>query len=175
MSSDTIIQAYFIVPYAKNPFFVGRSNLLDRIFKTLLDTRPHEYNHRVALYGLGGVGKTQTALEYVHTKKEYYNSIFWISGVNQATLLTGFQQIATETKCITITNESKPFETAKQVLSWLQKQTNWLLVIDNLDDISVITGFIPVIECKGHTLITTRNPNSKGIPAQGVEVDNLDA
>ena len=120
------------------------------------------------------MGKTQTALEYVHRKKEHYSSIFWISGVNQATLLTGFQQIATETNCITTTSESKPSETAKQVLSWLQKQTNWLLIIDNLDDISVITGFLPAIECEGHTLITTRNPNSKGIPAQGLEVDSLD-
>ena len=120
------------------------------------------------------MGKTQTVLEYVHTKKEYYNSIFWISGVNQATLLTGFQQIASETNCVITTSESKPSETAKQVLSWLQKQTKWLLVIDNLDDISVINGFLPAIECNGHTLITTRNPNSKGIPAQGIEVDILD-
>ena len=107
-------------------------------------------------------------------KKEYYTSIFWVSGVNQTTLLTGFQQIASETHCAIITSESKPSETAKQVLAWLQKQTKWLLVIDNLDDISVITGFLPAIEGNGHTLITTRNPNSKGIPAQGLEVNDLD-
>src|SRR5947207_6386993 len=47
-ASNIIIRTYFIVPYARNQFFVGRTNLLDRIFKTLSDTRSHEYNHRVA-------------------------------------------------------------------------------------------------------------------------------
>jgi hypothetical protein len=59
-------------------------------------------------------------------------------------------------------------------LNWLQQLTNWLLVIDNLDDVSVINGFLPLTDSNGHTLITTRNPNTAGIPEQGVEAGVLD-
>ena len=77
-----------------------------------------------------------------------------------------------ETKCAA--TASDPTETAKLVIKWLEEQMNWLLVIDNLDDISVIDGFLPSTDCNGHTLITTRNPNTVGIPAQGIEVEVLD-
>ena len=61
------------------------------------------------------------------------------------------------------------------MLSWLRQEQSWLLVIDNLDDINVATGFLPQNGPQKHTLITTRNPNSAGIPAEGLEVPLLDA
>jgi hypothetical protein len=61
----------------------------------------------------------------------------------------------------------------RKVHGWLDTQTSWLLIIDNLDDITVINGFMPTNDHKKHTLITTRNPNSAGIPAQGLEVPLL--
>src|SRR5208282_4999199 len=69
----------------------------------------------------------------------------------------------------------KPVEIAEGVLSWLRREQSWLLVIDNLDDIDVATGFLPQNGPQNHTLITTRNPNSGGIPAEGLEVPLLDA
>ena len=171
-TSDAGAPKYFMVPYEKNVFFVGQDDLIDQIFNKLCESKPHQYNHRIALYGMGGVGKTQTALAYVHTLKQNYHSIFWISGATQATLLSGFEQIRTETRCAI--EASNLIETAKLVIKWLQEQTNWLLIIDNLDDISVIDGFLPSTECNGHTLITTRNPSTEGIPAQGIEVEILD-
>ena len=171
-TSDYVSPKYFIVPYEENKFYVGQEDLIDQIFDRLRDSKPHQYNHRLALYGMGGVGKTQTALAYVHILKQNYHSVFWISGVNQTTLLSGFEQIRTETRCsIEASNQT---EIAKQVVKWLQEQPNWLLVIDNLDDISVIDGFLPSTDCNGHTLITTRNPSTEGIPAQGIEVEVLD-
>ena len=50
---------------------------------------------------------------------------------------------------------------------------NWLLVIDNLDDIHVRDGFLLSTYCNGHTLITICNPSTEGIPAQGMEVEVL--
>src|SRR5213075_1307745 len=113
---------YFMVPYEENKFYVGQVDLIDKIFDRLRDSNPHQYNHRVALYGMGGVGKTQTALAYVHILKQNYHSVFWISSVNQTTLLSGFEQIRMETRCaIEASNQT---ETGKQVLKWLQEQTN---------------------------------------------------
>lgn len=121
---------------------------------------------------MGGVGKTEMALRYVYEMRDNYRSIFWISGVNQATLFAGLEQIRAETNCIPELSELS--KTAKFVIKWLEEQVGWLLIIDNLDDISVINGFLPSMGCNDHTLITTRNPTTEGIPAQGIEVEVLD-
>lgn len=75
-------------------------------------------------------------------------------------------------------------EIAEHVLSWLRQEERWLLVIDNLDDINVLSTsnldltnvvatLISQTGPQQHTLITTINPNS-GIPADGLEVPVLD-
>jgi tetratricopeptide (TPR) repeat protein len=162
-----------MVPYERNELFVGRKDLLSRLFTQLYESKQYQYNHRVALYGLGGIGKTQTALAYLYSNRACYDSIFWISGISQASLLTDFQRIAILTKCDHDNINTDPFQYVKKVHDWLNAQISWLLVIDNLDDINVINGFLPMNDCQKHTLITTRNPNSTGIPAQGLEVPLL--
>jgi tetratricopeptide (TPR) repeat protein len=127
----------------------------------------NQYNHRVALYGMGGVGKTQTAIAYVYANKAKYEKIFWISATSEAALLSGYQEIATSTQC---TQESNPKRAAKMVIAWLERQDNWLIVIDNLDHIEIVKDYLPDRSPSKHTLITTRNPNANGIPARGLEV-----
>jgi hypothetical protein len=63
-----------------------------------------------------------------------------------------------------------PSEVAKSVLDWLRVAKNCLLIIDNLDDTSIVKDYLPSMDSAGHTLITTRNKNSDGIPAEGLEV-----
>src|SRR5271169_1561147 len=171
-TAEVVSPTYFMVPYEKNEFFVGQDDLIDEIFDQLCNSKPHQYNHRIALYGMGGVGKTQTALAYVYIMKQNYRFVFWISGVNQAALISGFEQIRKLTDCVPAA--SNPTETAKIALKWLEEQINWLLVIDNLDNILVIDGFLPSPDCNGHVLITTRNQSTEEIPAKGLEVDVLD-
>jgi len=123
---------------------------------------------------MGGVGKTQVAIEYVYQHENDYNHIYWISASDQAALLSGFQEIGEKTGCLSSETESlKPIEVAKIVLSWLRLQENWLLIIDNLDDVSVTNGYLPTMDQGGHTLITTRNPNAESIPAEGSQIPLL--
>ena len=164
------LEAKFMVPYQRNPHFKGRKNLLANLHSKLCETLPDQYNHRLALCGLGGVGKTQLALEYVYSQ-DIYERVYWISGVSEATLLSGFYEIAERTH-IAAAN-LKPSEAAKHVLAWLNSQERWLLVIDNLDDVSVVHGYLPNLS-SGHTLITTRNQHFDDIPAGGLEVSVLD-
>ena len=164
----------FLVPYDENPHFVGREQLLKDVRKKLLEVVPQKYNHRVALYGLGGVGKTQTALAYVYAHKSDYESIYWITGVNQASLLSGYQDIAKRAGLVKWTADISPSDVAKNVLSWLRGQENWLLVIDNVDDISAVDGYLPDRAAGKHTLITTRNTNYYEIPAEGIEIGVLE-
>jgi tetratricopeptide (TPR) repeat protein len=166
----------FLMPYDRNPHFVGRNELLRRLRQELVETNPNRYGHRVAMYGMGGVGKTQIAMEYVYRHKGRYDDIYWISGVHEAALCLGFQEIAAQTGCLLASEieDLKPREVARNVISWLKRQKNWLLVIDNLDDISVANGFLPAMYHGGHTLITTRNPDTRTIPAQSFQIPVLD-
>jgi hypothetical protein len=88
---------------------------------------PRQWNHRVALYGIGGVRKTQTSLAYTYANRSKHDSVFWISAVNQGALLSGVQQIA---EIIHLKDEiSKQAEMAMCVLDWLEQDMNWLLII----------------------------------------------
>ena len=161
------------MPYERNPYFLGRNELLIDLSQKLQETNPKRYNHRVAIYGTGGVGKTQIAIEYVYRHEKHYNDIYWISASDQAALLSGFQDIGEKTGWLAGIAALKPVEVARAVIAWLRLQENWLLIIDNLDDVSVADGLLPATQNGGHTLITTRNPNAKNIPAEGLEIPLL--
>src|SRR5437762_6264392 len=93
VSSPTDAPSASVLPFAfcvrdeRNPYFTGRDDLLERLAKDFSSMAPKRYNRRISLHGLGGVGKTQVALEYVYKHKSDYNYIFWISAVDQARLL----------------------------------------------------------------------------------------
>ena len=162
----------FIVPYPRNPQFTGRTKLLETMRERLFAQIPMQYGPRIALYGLGGVGKTQIALEYCYRSTHHYDQIYWLSASDQTSLLSGYQTIARKNG-ILLSSDSKPVEIAQLVLAWLKQQRSWLLVFDNLDDITVAQGLLPETVTKKHTLITTRNPNARDIPAEGFEVPVL--
>ena len=160
-----------MVSYQTNPHFTGRDELLCELRAKLVEVKPKRYNHRVSIYGLGGVGKTQVAIEYIYRYEQEYKAIFWISAADQAVLFSGFESIA---KMIDIpTIDQKPEDIAKGVLSWLRGQESWLLVVDNLDDVSVAKGYLPDMVNNGHTIITTRNPDYLQFPAEGMEIPTL--
>jgi len=170
-----------MVPYERNQFFAGRDiflkNLCDKFHTKNSACR---YYGRIALFGMGGIGKTQIALEFSYLSRRSYNRIYWISAVNQDALFDGYKRIAERAK-IPLVPDSKPIVIAEQVLSWLKSIENWLLIVDNLDDINVLSTqnlgepnlisiLLPESGPGRHTLITTRNPNADHIPAQSLEV-----
>ena len=165
------IENKFIVLYQRNPQFVGRIRFLETLKERLFTNIPRQYNHRIAVYGVAGVGKIQTALEYVYSNEESFNRIYWISAMDQASLLSGYQNIVEEVGIVT--PSSNLIAVSNAVLQWLRREESWLFVIDNLD-ITIVDGFLPENGPKNHTLITTRNPNSEGIPTEGLQVSLFD-
>jgi tetratricopeptide (TPR) repeat protein len=159
-----------MMPHGRNPHFIGREALLSAMYESLTETKPRERNHRVALYGMAGVGKTQLAVEYIKRHEALYDSVFWMHAKDREALLGHFHLMAKHVGCISSTAGLKSEEVARLVLSWLQRQTKWILIFDNLDNIAVAEGFLPDTEWGGHTIITTRNANVDGIPAKGLEV-----
>ena len=100
-----------------------------------------------------------------------YEGVYWITAESRAQLLSGFVSIANETHCTETTSRTQ-IEVAEAVLKWLYGSKDWLLVVDNLDDIKVAHDFLPRLKPGGgHVLITTRNPNGPDISAEGLRID----
>ena len=69
----------FLVPFPKNPDFVGRTDDLERLHATFQQREPVGIRP-AGLTGMGGIGKTQLAVEYVYRFKDAYpDGIFWIN------------------------------------------------------------------------------------------------
>ncbi len=78
------------IPYGRNPFFTGRENLLKRLHDTLTATKAVALPQLIALCGLGGIGKTQTVVEYAYRYREDYQAILWAKATNRDTLVANF-------------------------------------------------------------------------------------
>ena len=60
-----------------------------------------------------------------------------------------------------------------QVLKWLNRTSNWLVVLDNVDDVTVVRRLLPETSNGGHIVITTRCMDVKQIPAEGLEIPEM--
>jgi DNA replication protein DnaC len=90
-------KSLFSVPYLPNPDFVGRQDILDEIRRRLAWREDHS-QARVALCGLGGVGKTQIAIRYAYSVQKRYAmegiSVFWIHGASRETFDASYRDLA---------------------------------------------------------------------------------
>jgi tetratricopeptide (TPR) repeat protein len=152
---------------------VGRTALLATLRIQLCDESPRRFSHCVALCGMGGVGKTQIAIEYLVTYTESYSHVFWISAASESQVVSGFENMA-RLLGVDIPEPADPDKLRTNVLTWLNREPNWLLVFDNLDEIQIVSPYLPRRVGSGHVLITSRDPNARDIPAQAVQVDIFD-
>ncbi|KAF8442501.1 P-loop containing nucleoside triphosphate hydrolase protein [Kalaharituber pfeilii] len=77
----------------RNPDFVGREYLLEQLVHEIDEGRAATDITQVVLHGMGGMGKTQIALEYVYRHRKDYSSTFWINASSEQTTKTNFIQI----------------------------------------------------------------------------------
>ena len=77
----------------QNAGFVGREYLLEQLQATINSGVGGAKLIEVVLYGIGGMGKTQAALQYVDLHHKDYTSVFWVNSASEQTLKIGFVQI----------------------------------------------------------------------------------
>lgn len=155
------------VPYWRNPFFTGRKEYLETLHQHLNVNQTDTSAQPYAIYGLGGFGKTQLVIEYVHRYALEYSAVLWIRAENVENIITSFLNIAELLYLAEHQNEDQQHIVAA-VQHWLMTHSQWLLIWDNLENIELLTHYLPTTY-KGAVLITTRYQNLGNI-ATGIEL-----
>jgi len=133
----------------RNEDFVGRKKQLAALreaFKT---------NRIVALAGLGGVGKTQIALEYAHRNLTKYPCAVW--WVHASTVLADCRALLLRFGYPDDMEHYKEQLVQPAMQSWYRDHTGWLLIFDNAEDYAALQPWLPEGGAKGHVLLTTRD------------------
>ena len=76
----------------RNPHFTGRE-ALNQMHKQLQDTRTTAVLPQ-ALHGMGGVGKSQIAIEYVHRHSAEYDLVWWVPSEHTGQILSSLTKLA---------------------------------------------------------------------------------
>lgn len=170
----------FMVPNSPNRRFVIRQDLLDQIVACLQPASDDVSSRSLALHGIGGVGKTQTALQYACTarEKKWYDAILWISAESYVKITEDYAQAAHRLGLVPRSTSTVQDPTMSKVLvkEWLARTSlRWFIVFNNADDLEVLqhawaTG------ATGSALVTTRDFNASLHPAShGIHVQPFDA
>lgn len=156
---------HFVVPFGRNRSFVGRASILEHLLERIPPSVEPDDCQRTALVGLSGVGKTQIALEAAfRVRNEHADcSIFWVPAIDATSFKNAYRNIGQILNIPGIDDDKA--DVGRLVKTALSKaaQGNWLLIIDNLDDLNLhfdndtsLEDFLP-LSTKGSILFTTRN------------------
>jgi tetratricopeptide (TPR) repeat protein len=174
------VRACWNVPFRRNQRFVGRKSLLKRLEETLFDTGAFA---KTAIVGLGGIGKTQIALELAHRTKDRWPdcSVLWVPAISLDTIRKAYLEIGKLLQVPGLEEDTADiFDLVRQRLSG-EATGRWLFILDNADDFDMLLS--PKTEpgrptrladclpqsAHGSVLITTR---SKKVAVR-MAVDNI--
>ena len=152
----------------RNPTFTGREALLSTLLRAL-DRRSKASVLPHALHGLGGVGKTQLAVEFAYRYAERYDIVWWIPAEHRTLVLQSLRDLG---RRLGTPEAASLQQSATHVLDRLRElPRRWLLIYDNANDPEDLLKLIPSVG--GHVILTSRNQTWSGL-WDPVEVDVFD-
>ncbi|MFE9825451.1 FxSxx-COOH system tetratricopeptide repeat protein [Streptomyces sp. NPDC005791] len=139
----------------KNPNFTGRESLLAAVERQLREDEttavlPH------ALHGMGGVGKSQIAVEYVYRHSGEFNVIWWIPAEQENLILGALADLARSLGLEVGPQANAAVPAVREALRTGKPFDNWLLVFDNAEDIEAVRSYFPN-GGPGKIIVTSRN------------------
>ncbi|KAI1353164.1 hypothetical protein F5Y01DRAFT_313234 [Xylaria sp. FL0043] len=161
---DLTRDRHFVVPFGRNHHFVGRDAILKQLLEKVPPSASKDDCQRTAIEGLGGIGKTQIALEAAYQIRDRYLdcSIFWVPAVDLTSFENAYREVGRLLQLPGINNEEADLKMlVKKGLSDT-KAGSWLLIIDNADDAEMLftngnlVDYLPFSRA-GSVLFTTRN------------------
>ncbi|HEY1351080.1 MAG TPA: FxSxx-COOH system tetratricopeptide repeat protein [Ktedonobacteraceae bacterium] len=143
------------LPFLRNPYFTGREPLLRRLHQILAAHNTGVCSQIRALSGLGGIGKTQIAIEYSYRYGSEYEAVLWVQADSRETLLADIAGLAFALD-LPEQEEREQFRVVAAVKRWLQTHTSWLLIVDNAEERAAVLDVLPR-QSGGAVLVTTRS------------------
>jgi TIR domain/Uncharacterized protein conserved in bacteria (DUF2272) len=138
---------------ARNRNFTGRSDWLAQLGRAGAADRRGVVVHAIA--GLGGIGKSQLAIEFAYRNAEEYRLVWWVRAETPASRQQDLLALARRLPLPTV--ETAPVDDQIAALrSWLERSDKWLLIFDNVESPNDIRDLLPQAGA-GHVLLTTRN------------------
>ncbi|KAI0453559.1 pfs domain-containing protein [Xylaria acuta] len=149
------------VALPRNEKFMGRSEVLDFLHSILEPSCLPKIEDRVAcsclIHATGGMGKTETALEYTYRFRHKFTHVFWLRSNTEQILTDSFLEIISALDLV----KEKGISVRRKIqtaLRWLQStDKTWLLIFDNAEDIGTIRPFWPASP-RGAIIVTSQNP-----------------
>ncbi|KAH8681067.1 violaceus kinesin [Xylariales sp. PMI_506] len=152
---------HFMVPFDRNDGFVGREAILAQLLERIPPSAKQDECQRTAIEGLGGIGKTQLALEAAYRVRDDYPdcSVFWVPAVDATSFENAYREIGQALGVQGLMDDKADVKALVRAALSQENSGDWLLVIDNTDDVGLATTFsehFPTSR-KGSILFTTRN------------------
>ncbi|RFU74991.1 hypothetical protein TARUN_7273 [Trichoderma arundinaceum] len=173
-----------VIPYPRNEEIVHRPDLVEKLNTLLPQTSTSAYCS-AALWGLGGSGKTQIALDYAYQRCDNTNcSVFWVHADNEATFSQDYKTIAHK---FGIDESLKSEDLFAAVRDQITTRPDWVLILDNADELKLfgvghapdqpksLLKYIPHAPT-GTVLWTSRDAHIVGTlvgPRRGIEVASM--
>lgn len=161
---------YWSIPYQRNPCFTGREELLLWLHEVFIQKNQTCFTSSCVLCGLGGMGKTQVAIEYAYRYSLKHAAILWINASTTEAMSSSLVVIA-NTLQLSKGDRQDHAQIAAAIAHWLNQHHNWLLIVDNVEDIELTKQFLPVAH-NGAYLFTTRL-STLGTLASCIELEPL--
>jgi len=149
------------IPHPRNRNFTGRKRLLADLHSALQSGKLAALTQ--ALTGLGGVGKTQLALEYAYRHAEEYQVVSWVQAEEPVRLASDFAGLA-QPLDLSEKDEQDQSLAVAAVRRWLERNGRWLLIFDNVPGPVGVHDYLPR-GGSGHIIITSRDPNWGAVAA----------
>lgn len=151
----------------RNSNFTGRRELLDQIHDAL---GQHTQSALVPqpLHGLGGIGKSQIAVEFAYLHQYDYELVWWIQADDEQSIRRSLTSLA---KRLALAESDDVQEIVDRVLDALRRgdpYRRWLLIYDNAPEPSVVHPYLP--SGPGHVLVTSRSRSWSATP-NAIEID----
>jgi tetratricopeptide (TPR) repeat protein len=144
------------LPFHPNPFFTGRDMLLAQLHASF--SAPEVTGRRVALTGLGGVGKSQLVVEYAYRRRADFDLVWWVRAEQPTSLLADYAALAFQPRLaadLDLAADSPQESAMASARVWLEHQQRWLLVLDNAVDPAALVDLLPR-SGSGQVVITSR-------------------
>ncbi|MDI1466106.1 FxSxx-COOH system tetratricopeptide repeat protein [Catellatospora sp. KI3] len=110
-------------------------------------------NGHVAVHGLGGVGKTELALQWAHTMRGRHQVVWWINSQTAGEVRSGLAALARRLRSNPRTTDASA---AAWSINWLRTHDRWTLVLDNVDRLDDVADVLAELRKCGILVITTR-------------------